>query len=109
MEALLEKEGDVENWNDDRLDELSQMVKEGFARIDRRFDQLPTREEIDQRFSAAARDVDHRVGATDREVNNRFDSTERRIDRVSGRLEHMVWAMVAAAGGLFGHLFADKI
>ena len=35
MEALLEKEGDVENWNDDRLDELSQTMKEGFAKVDR--------------------------------------------------------------------------
>ncbi len=35
MEALLEKEGEVENWNDDRLDELSQTMKEGFAKSDR--------------------------------------------------------------------------
>jgi len=45
MEALLEKEGKVENWNDDRLDELSGRVdagfkemREGFARIDAKFD-----------------------------------------------------------------------
>jgi hypothetical protein len=47
MEALLEKEGKVESWNDDRLDELSRRVddgfkemREGFARIDERFDKL---------------------------------------------------------------------
>lgn len=47
MEALLEKEGDVENWNDDRLDELSRRVdagfkemREGFARVDSRLDRL---------------------------------------------------------------------
>jgi hypothetical protein len=44
MEALLEKEGNVESWNDDRLDELSQTMKEGFARVDKRFEQ------VDQRF-----------------------------------------------------------
>lgn len=45
MEALLEKEGDVEKWNDERLDELSGRVdagfkemREGFARIDAKFD-----------------------------------------------------------------------
>jgi hypothetical protein len=45
MEALLEKEGKVENWNDDRLDELSQRMdagfkemREGFARMDAKFD-----------------------------------------------------------------------
>jgi hypothetical protein len=47
MEALLEKEGTVENWNDDRLDELSGRVdagfkemREGFARVDVRFAQM---------------------------------------------------------------------
>jgi hypothetical protein len=35
MEALLEREGKVENWNDDRMDELSQTMKEGFAKSDR--------------------------------------------------------------------------
>ena len=29
MEALLEKEGDVENWNDERMDELSRRVDAG--------------------------------------------------------------------------------
>jgi hypothetical protein len=51
MEALLEKEGKVENWNDDRLDELSRRMdtgftemrkemREGFARMDAKFDKL---------------------------------------------------------------------
>jgi hypothetical protein len=77
----------VENWNDDRLDELSLDVKEGFARMDRKLDQQPTREEI----------------------NQRFESTERRIDRVSSRLEHMVWAMLIVGGGFLGNLLTDKI
>jgi len=109
MEALLEREGKVENWNDDRLDELSQTMKEGFAKsdremkegfaqIDRKLDQIPTRAEIDNRFAAA-----------NREMNQRFNSTERRIDRVSNRFEHMVWATVAVAGGFLGNLFADKL
>jgi len=99
----------VENWNDDRLDELSQTMKEGFAKsdremkegfaqIDRKLDQIPTRAEIDNRFAAATR-----------EMNQRFNSTERRIDRVSNRFEHMVWATVAVAGGFLGNLFADKL
>ena len=51
MEALLEKEGDVENWNDERLDELSQTMKEGFAQVDKRFEQVDKRfEQVDKRF-----------------------------------------------------------
>ena len=33
MEALLEKEGDVESWNDERLDELSRRVDAGFEKM----------------------------------------------------------------------------
>lgn len=33
MEALLEKEGDVESWNDERLDELSRRIDAGFERM----------------------------------------------------------------------------
>jgi hypothetical protein len=47
MEALLEKEGTVQSWNDERLDELSRRVgdgfkemREGFARVDAKFDQV---------------------------------------------------------------------
>jgi len=115
MEALLEKEGNVESWNDGRLDELSQRMdagfaemregfirvdremKEGFAQINRKLDQLPTREEIDHRFAAVHR-----------EVNQRSDSTERRVDRVSARLEPLIWATVAVAGGFLGNLLAGK-
>ncbi|MGN6814790.1 MAG: hypothetical protein ACTHK3_01725 [Solirubrobacterales bacterium] len=50
MEALLEKEGTVENWNDDRLDELSgrmdagfKEMREGFARVDERFERISDR------------------------------------------------------------------
>ncbi len=46
MEALLEREGDVDSWNDERLDELSQTMKEGFAKVDKRFEQ------VDQRFTS---------------------------------------------------------
>jgi tetrahydromethanopterin S-methyltransferase subunit G len=46
MEALLEKEAQVENWNDDRLDELNQTMKEGFAKVDRRFERVEERFEL---------------------------------------------------------------
>jgi len=47
MEALLEKEGNVESWNDERMDELARRMdagfsemREGFARVDMRFAQV---------------------------------------------------------------------
>jgi hypothetical protein len=84
MEALLERGTDVENWNDERLDELGRRIDAGFAQMDSKFQQVPSREES----------------------NQRFDAVERRIDRVNLRLEHMVWAMITVGGGLLGNLLA---
>jgi hypothetical protein len=97
MEALLEKEGNVESWNDERMDELSRRVdsgfketreemRQGFAEMNARLDRIPTREEIEHRFKA----------------------TEGRIDRVNTRLEHMVWALFAIGGSLLGNLLAGN-
>ena len=93
MEALLEKEGDVENWNDARMDELSRRtdagfreMREGFTEINRKLDRIPTREEIDHRFEAV----------------------EGRVNRLNNRLEHMVWAMFTVGGGLLGNLLAGN-
>lgn len=41
----------MESWNDDRLDELSQTMKEGFAQVDKRFAQ------VDQRFNGLEADI----------------------------------------------------
>ncbi|MGN6254632.1 MAG: hypothetical protein ACTHO8_06575 [Solirubrobacterales bacterium] len=59
MEALLEKEGKVENWNDDRLDELSRRMdagfnemREGFARVDAKFGR------VDEKFDRLGERID---------------------------------------------------
>ncbi|HXR60714.1 MAG TPA: hypothetical protein VN732_05255 [Solirubrobacterales bacterium] len=53
MEALLEKEGNVESWNDERLDELSRRVdagfeemRKGFARMDQKFELVAKNEDL---------------------------------------------------------------
>ncbi|TMK55540.1 MAG: hypothetical protein E6G51_12800 [Actinobacteria bacterium] len=53
--AVLKMERPMDNWNDDRLDELSRRMdegfeemREGFARIDGRFERLER--SIDKRF-----------------------------------------------------------
>ncbi|HVD86734.1 MAG TPA: hypothetical protein VNB59_04940 [Solirubrobacterales bacterium] len=40
MDALLEREGKVESWNDNRLDELSGRVDNGFKEMREGFDRL---------------------------------------------------------------------
>lgn len=46
MEALLEKEGNVDRWNDDRLDEFSQRMENGFNKVNTRLDQMATRDDL---------------------------------------------------------------
>ncbi len=63
MEALLEKEGTVESWNDERLDELSR-------RMDTGFEQAATKTEMNQHFG---------------EVNRRFDEMSQRFNDEAAR------------------------
>jgi hypothetical protein len=54
MEALLEKEeGKMESWNDERLDELSRRMdagfkemRDGFARMDQKFELVAKNEDL---------------------------------------------------------------
>jgi hypothetical protein len=83
MEALLEKEGKVENWNDDRLDELSQTMKEGFAQVDQRFAQ------VDKRFAQ----VDERFTSLEGEIKKGFE-------RLDDRIFKLMIMMLIFCGGL---------
>ena len=108
MEALLEKEGDVENWNDDRLDELSLTMKEGFAQVGKRFDQIDKRfEKVDQRFEK----VDQRFEKVDQrfeKVDQRFVCLEGEIkkgfERLDDRLFKVMILMLVFCGGLLSTL-----
>lgn len=98
MEALLEKEGKVERWNDDRLDELSQRmdagfkeVREGFARVDK---------EMKEGFAK----VDQRFVRVEGEMKEGFARIEDRFDRMNHTLLVGALGVIAAliANGIFG-------
>jgi hypothetical protein len=69
MEALLEKEGDVENWNDERLDELSGRMDDGFKEMRAGFDRL-------------GKEMKEGFGRVDREMKEGFLEVNKRIDRL---------------------------
>lgn len=94
MEALLEKEGDVENWNDDRLDELSQRMDHGFKEMREGF----TR--VDQEMKAGFEKVATRESVA--EVNSRVGQLEVRMDR-------LYWGMVLLALALVGNSVAQGV
>lgn len=49
----MDREAEMTEWTDGRLDELSKKVDDGFAKVDRRFEQVDRRfEQVDLRFEA---------------------------------------------------------
>lgn len=57
----------MDNWNDDRLDELSRRMDDGFNEMREGFEKTVTREEIKELITA---------------INARFDRLENRVDRI---------------------------
>jgi len=85
MEALLEKEGKVESWNDERLDELSR-------RMDAGFEKAATKEEMNLRFDA----VDARLGRFEGGVMAQLSDISNRLDRLSNGLLVGAFGVIAA-------------
>ncbi len=92
MEALLEKEGTVESWNDERLDELSSRMDEGFkemragfARVDR---------EMKEGFAR---------------IDGKFDQLDAKFDRIDDRFDRLFLALFAVCGGFAATVTAALI
>jgi hypothetical protein len=96
MEALLEKEGNVENWNDNRLDELGH-------RVDAGFEKAATKEEMDLRFG----EVDRRFNEMGQQMNRGFAEVNSQLGRLNDRLDRFVSTFVivsaTAAAAVIGH------
>lgn len=87
MEALLEREADVENWNDERLDELSRRMDAGFDRIAAKLEGV----------------------ATKKEMSPHFDKADREFGRLNDRLDKLLWG-VGFVGLTIGlNILADKV
>lgn len=87
MEALLEKEADVESWNDERLDELSQRMNKGFAEVATKVELTAVKDEMNLRFDA---------------VDGRFDRFEKTIETQFGRIDDRLNKLTLAIIGTLG-------
>lgn len=87
MEALLEREEQVENWNDDRLNELSR-------RMDAGFEQVATKAEMNQRFD---------------EVDRNFGKLEHQLGRLNDRIDRFGYAMIFFGFSLSAAVLANGI
>jgi hypothetical protein len=81
MEALLEREGKVESWNDERMDELS-----------RRVERAATKEEL----TAAREEIGRHFGL----VYKNFESVEKQFGRLNDRIDRFGYAMLFFAFSL---------
>jgi chromosome segregation ATPase len=95
MEAL-EMERPMTEWNDDRLEELNERVKDGFAEVDTRFDK------VDERFVRLEGEMKAGFKHADERLNAAFDHINVRIDRI-------YYAIVLAAVGVIGALLANGV
>jgi hypothetical protein len=87
MEALLEKEGTVEGWNDERMDELSRRVDAGFER-------MATKGEMNRRF---------------REVDRRFDDVTFGIRSLGERFDRLQNTLMIGLIGVITAIVANGI
>jgi hypothetical protein len=76
MEALLEKEGNVESWNDERLDELSTRMDDGFKEMRAGFARV------------------------DREMKEGFGRVDAKFDRMGDRIDKLFYIQIAFMGSL---------
>jgi hypothetical protein len=108
MEALLEKEGDVESWNDERMDELSR-------RMDAGFEKAATKEEMNLHFDGQAKEMNRRFD----EMNQRFaEGTSRsqrfeakvasEFNRFTDRLDKLFYIQLFFLVSLAAALLTDK-
>jgi hypothetical protein len=90
MEALLEKEADVESWNDERMDELSR-------RVDAGFEKTAEKEETNRRFDEGAAQL------------RGFESDVRtEFHRFGDRLDKLFYIQLFFLVSLAGTLLTDK-
>jgi hypothetical protein len=96
MEALLEKEGKVESWNDERMDELSRRVEKGFEETATKVELAGLKNEVSLRF----REVDRRFD----EVTFGIRSLGERFDRLQNTLMIGLVGVITAivANGVWG-------
>ena len=89
MEALLEREVDVDSWNDERLDELSSRMDNGFKTIREEMREGFAR--IDQKFELVAKNEDLQF------LTSRFDRLQNTLLIIGGGL---LGTVIASAAGV---------
>jgi len=109
MEAL-EVERPMTEWNDDRLDELNGRMKEGFAIVDKRFEQVDKRfAKVDEHFVRLEREMKDGFATVDERFRRTDERMEAGFERINGRLDRIHHVFIVTAAGIIGTLLANGI
>jgi uncharacterized coiled-coil DUF342 family protein len=118
MEAL-KMEREMTHWNDDRLDELNERVKDGFAEVDKRFAEVDKRfDKVDARFVRLEAEVkegfakvDERFEKADERFATRNEMSELRADFriLIERFDRLYYLVVVTMVSLVGSLLASNV
>jgi hypothetical protein len=105
MEGL-EMEDRVDNWNDDRLDELSRRMDDGFKEMRESFKEvraeMVTREELKELIAS----INVRFDQIDKrfdQVDKRFEQVDKRFDRLENRVDRLYYGCLALLVFLIGN------
>jgi hypothetical protein len=112
MEALLEREEQVENWNDDRMDELSRRMDAGFEKAATKVELTGVKGEV-----AGLR---REVAGVNEEMNRRFNEGGAQLERFEShvrtefhrftdRLDKLFYLQLAFMTSLAVGLLTDAI
>jgi hypothetical protein len=96
MEALLEREADVESWNDERMDELSRRVDDGFK-------------EMREGFARVDKEMREGFARVDGEMKEGFNRVDAKFDKIGARIDKLFYIQFAFMGSLVIGLLTDKI
>jgi chromosome segregation ATPase len=115
MEAL-KMETPMTEWNDNRLDELNERVKDSFAEVDKRFDKVDERfvrveSEIKEGFARVDEHFDRMEQrfATKEDMNRGFGEVKAEIRGLNERFDRLLHTLVLSAWGFVGTVVATLI
>jgi len=103
-------ESPMTEWNDDRLDELNSRVKDGFAQVDKRFEQ------VDEHFIRLEGEMKEGFAKVDERFDKerfatREEMSELRTDlrHLGQRFDRLYYLILVTVVGLAGSLLANSI
>jgi archaellum component FlaC len=114
MEAP-EMERPMDSWNDERLDELSRRMDDGFKEMREGFARMVTREEMKEliaTINVRFEQVDKRFEQVDKrfeQVDKRFDQVDARFDRLENRVDRLYYGCVALLVLLIGNSIVGNL